>query len=136
MSAAPNVLTQEVLTQRQAQPMVMVQSEEILRTRTPAYSATNSDISFLVRQPSASAILKNQPELYLELEFSLTDAVDVISDFTGGQAALGDDAKYRIQAQTNGPIRGGSYKTDGQGRKTRLQVHHRLRGNDASLAAT
>lgn len=101
MSAAPNVLTQEVLTQRQAVPMVMVQSEEILKTRTPAYSATNSDISFLVRQPSASAILKNQPELYLELEFELSDAVDVKADFQDGTAAVNANAKYAIQAQTN-----------------------------------
>ena len=101
MAQPPNVLTQEVLTQRQAQPMVMVQSEEILRTRTPAYSATNSDISFLVRQPSASAILKNQPELYLEVEFTLSDAVDVKADFIGGQLAQNQDAKYRRSVQIN-----------------------------------
>ena len=103
MSAAPNVLTQEVLTQRQAAPMVMVQSEEILRTRTPAYSKTNSDISFLVRQPSASAILRNQPELYLELEFTLSDATDVVADYTGGQSNLGlqDNKKYRRNIQIN-----------------------------------
>ena len=101
MSAAPNVLTQEVLTQRQAQPLVMVQSEEILKTRTPAYSATNSDISFLVRQPSASAILKNQPELYLELEFTITDAADVKSDYSGGQGALNNDQKYKQTDQAN-----------------------------------
>ncbi len=92
--SAPNVLTQEILTQRSAQPMVMIQSEEILKTRTPAYSATNSDISFLVRQPSASAILKNSPELYLELQFTLSDAPTVKASFNGGQPGITSGEEY------------------------------------------
>ena len=59
MSVTPAVLTETVLTQREAAPVTMIQSEEVLRTRTPAYSQSNSDISFMIRQPSASAILTN-----------------------------------------------------------------------------
>ena len=101
--SAPNVLTQECLTQRSAQPMVMIQSEEILKTRTPAYSATNSDISFLVRQPSASAILKNSPELYLELQFTTSDAPDCKSSFNGAQTGVEDANRYDAidEAQTD-----------------------------------
>ena len=69
MSVTPAVLTETVLTQREAAPVTMIQSEEVLRTRTPAYSQTNSDISFMVRQPSASAILTNYVELLVEVRF-------------------------------------------------------------------
>jgi len=97
--SAPTVLTQEILTQRTAQPMVLIQSEEILKTRTPAYSRTNSDISFMVRQPSASAILKNSPELYLEMKFTLSDAITVKSDYSRGNKT--DTNKYKAQDQAN-----------------------------------
>ena len=49
MSVTPAILTQPVLTQRESAPVCVIQSEEILKTRTPAYSQTNSDISFMVR---------------------------------------------------------------------------------------
>ena len=82
MSVTPAVLTQEVLTQREAQPVVLIQPEEILRVKTQAYSNTNSDISFMVRQPSASAILANDVELYLEVDFQTTNSnVTVHADF-------------------------------------------------------
>ena len=87
--SAPSVLTEEILTQRSAVPMVMVQSEEILKTRTPAYTGTGgnvSDISFMVRQPSASAILKNSPELYLELEFTCDNNTVAMAEFYNGTA--------------------------------------------------
>ena len=82
MSVTPAVLTQEVLTQREAQPVVLIQPEEILRVKTQAYSKTNSDISFMVRQPSASAICANDVELYLEVEFEVKDNnISVHADF-------------------------------------------------------
>ena len=93
--SAPNVLTEEILTTRSAVPMVMVQSEEILKTRTPAYTGVGgsvSDISFLVRQPSASAILKNAPELYLELEFKADKKLMAMADFHKPDAE-GNDAQ-------------------------------------------
>ena len=86
MSVTPAVLTEPVLTQREAAPVTVIQSEEILRTRTPAYSQTNSDISFMVRQPSASAILANYVEVLLEVEFTASAdfsfASTLKSDFT------------------------------------------------------
>ena len=84
MSVTPAVLTQEVLTQREAQPICLIQSEEILRVKTPAYSKTNSDVSFMVRQPSASAILANDVELYLEVSFEIAaNAFRVLKDQPG-----------------------------------------------------
>ena len=91
MSVTPAVLTEPVLTQREAAPITVIQSEEVLRTRTPAYSSTNSDISFMVRQPSASAILTNYVELLVEVEFQSADNFAVASE-------LKDD--YKFQAQT------------------------------------
>ena len=38
MSVAPAVLTEPILTTREAQPVVLVSSEEILTVRTPAYA--------------------------------------------------------------------------------------------------
>ena len=86
MSVTPAILTQPVLTQRESAPVCVIQSEEILKTRTPAYSQTNSDISFMVRQPSASAILTNYVEILLDVEFqSNADfkfASDTKADYT------------------------------------------------------
>ena len=71
MSVAPAVLTDPILTTREAQPVVLVTSEEILTVRTPAYSKSQSDLSFLVRQPSGSAICSSYVELILTLKFIL-----------------------------------------------------------------
>ena len=87
MSQAPTVLTQPELTQRSAQPVCLIQPDEVLRVRTPAYSKSNADISFLVRQPSASAILCNHPELQLELEFTTADNTMCKDDFKTGKDA-------------------------------------------------
>ena len=84
MRQAPTVLTQPELTQRSAQPVCLIQPDEILRVRTPAYSKSNADISFLVRQPSASGILCNHPELQLELEFTVSDNITCKDDFKSG----------------------------------------------------
>ena len=55
MSVAPAVLTDPILTTREAQPVVLISSEEILTVRTPAYSKSKSDLNFLVRQPSGKS---------------------------------------------------------------------------------
>ena len=47
----------------------MVSSEEILPRKIKAYSANKSEISFMFRQPSASAIMINKPFIELELQF-------------------------------------------------------------------
>jgi hypothetical protein len=94
--SAPSVLTAPELTQRSAAPVCLIQSEEILRVRTPAYSKTNSDISFMIRQPSASAILVNDVELLLECKFTLSDAYRAKGKVTGGLANAG--AKYKDTA--------------------------------------
>ena len=95
MSVTPAVLTQEVLTQREAQPVVLIQPEEILRVKTQAYSRTNSDISFMVRQPSASAILANDVELYIEVDFTTENSnVSVHAEFD-------DDFKARSQGNSD-----------------------------------
>ena len=75
---APQILTQPELTQRSSQPVCMIQSEEILRVRTPAYSRTNADLSFLIRQPSASAILVNDVELVLECQFTIAGGTHTV----------------------------------------------------------
>ena len=95
MSVTPAVLTQEVLTQRESQPMCLIQSEEILRVKTQAYSATNSDVSFMVRQPSASAILANDVELYLEVEFEVNTSNFLV------RPELTDEYKSAGQANTD-----------------------------------
>jgi hypothetical protein len=98
--SAPNVLTQQILTQRSAQPVVLIQSEEILRTRTPAYSATTSDLSFMVRQPSASAILRNSPEILLELKFTLDSAATVRQSWNSGKTGI--TFKYNVKDEDHG----------------------------------
>ena len=99
MSVAPAILTQPVLTQREAQPVCMIQSEEILRVKTPAYAKSNSDISFMVRQPSGSAILTNDVEILLEAKFTLSHTAIVRDKYIGGLAANG--ANYLNLADTN-----------------------------------
>ena len=84
MSVAPAVLTDPILTTHESQPVVLVTSEEILTVRTPAYSHNKSDISFLVRQPSGSAICSSYCELQLELIFTLSDNTTVRRKFVNG----------------------------------------------------
>ena len=85
MSVAPAVLTDPILTTREAQPVVLVTSEEILTVQTPAYSKNKSDISFLVRQPSGSAICSSYCELILTLEFTLSNNATVRARYINGQ---------------------------------------------------
>ena len=92
--SGPQIEVEETLNSRDTYPVVMVQSEEILRVRTPAYSKTNSDISFMLRQPSASAILTNYVELVLECEFTCAQNFTV-------HRAVDDDAKEQAQAGTD-----------------------------------
>ena len=66
---APVILTAEELATREARTVVMVSSEEILPRKIKAYSANKSEISFMFRQPSASAIMINKPFIELELQF-------------------------------------------------------------------
>ena len=84
MATAPQILTQPELTQRSAQPVCLIQSEEILRVATPSYSNSLSDLSFLVRQPSASAILVNDVQLRLEVKFTLSNNVTVKASYMPG----------------------------------------------------
>jgi len=69
MSAAPTILASEELSTREARNVVFVSSEEILPRKIPAYVRSKSEISFLFRQPSASAIMINRPFIELELQF-------------------------------------------------------------------
>ena len=84
MSQAPQILTQPELTQRSAQPVCLIQSEEILRVATPAYANSLSDLSFLVRQPSASAICVNDVQLRLQLKFTLDNNITVKAKYRPG----------------------------------------------------
>ena len=97
--SAPVVLTAPELTQRSAQAVCLIQSEEILRVSTPAYSKQNSDLSFMIRQPSASAILCNDVELLLECQFTLSDACTVKGKQHPGIATQG--YKYKTVPNTN-----------------------------------
>ena len=85
--AAPVVLTSEELSTREARTVVFVSSEEILPRKIPAYVKSPSEISWLFRQPSASAIMINKPFVELELEFTLTkkNAAGVAQAFAGGE---------------------------------------------------
>ena len=69
MATAPVVLTSEELATREARNVVMISSEEILPRKIAAYTTSKSEISFMFRQPSASAILINKPFIELELQF-------------------------------------------------------------------
>ena len=62
--SAPLVITSEDLSQREARPVVLVSPEEILRMRTASFSKSITELGFLVRQPSAAAIMS----LYVALE--------------------------------------------------------------------
>ena len=89
MSVAPAVLTEPILTTRESQPVVLVSSEEILTVRTPAYSKTKSDLSWLIRQPSGSAICSSYVELILDVSFTLDGGkqVRVRAPYNGGLTA-------------------------------------------------
>ena len=110
MSVAPALLTDPILTTREAQPVVLVTSEEILTVRTPAYSKSKSDLSFLVRQPSGSAICSSYVELILQLKFELKkrnggDLTDmgvgvVRKTFTGKGDSIATRYKSIITADT------------------------------------
>ena len=76
MTTAPIPLTEDVLGTRQAKTMVMLSTEERLPMKIPAYVKSDSEISFLVRQPSSSAILINQPYIELQLRFTLSRLTD------------------------------------------------------------
>ena len=82
MSAQPTILTQVELTQRSAKPVCLIQSEEILRVSTPAYAKSNSDLSFLIRQPSSSAICVNDVQLLVECEFTCDSQLTVRQRYT------------------------------------------------------
>jgi hypothetical protein len=69
MSSAPIVLTSESLSQREARPVVLVSPEEIMRMRTESFAKNKSEIGFLIRQPSAAAIMSSYVELELVLKF-------------------------------------------------------------------
>ena len=69
--AAPVVLTSEELSTREARTVVFVSSEEILPRKIPAYVKSKSEISFLFRQPSASAIMINKHFIELDLQFTV-----------------------------------------------------------------
>ena len=93
MAAAPVILTSEELATREARNVVMVSSEEILPRKIPAYVSSKSEISFMFRQPSASAILINKPFIELELEFEVMQLADEnVTTFNfsmGGASASG-----------------------------------------------
>ena len=72
MATAPVVFTSDTLSQRQARPFVMVSPEEYLKQQIDAYTKSTSELGFMVRQPSSSAILKNYVELELSLRFVLS----------------------------------------------------------------
>ena len=95
--SGPAVLTAPELTQRSSQPVCLIQSEEILRVRTPAYSRTKSDLSFMVRQPSASAICTNDVELLLEVSFVMNNGETItVKDLVlPGGATTGNKYKAR-----------------------------------------
>ena len=88
MTTAPIPLTEDVLGTRQAKTMVMLSTEERLNMKVPAYVSSDSEISFLVRQPSSSAILVNQPYIELQVKFTLTQgdgtAVNPLPHYLGG----------------------------------------------------
>lgn len=71
MVAPPIVLTAEELATREARNLVMISSEELLHMRTDAYTKSATEISFMFRQPSASAVLVNKPYIQLDLSFNL-----------------------------------------------------------------
>ena len=73
--SAPIVLTSETLSQREARPVVLVSPEEILKMRTESFSKNKSELGFLIRQPSASAIMSAYVELELVLKFRSTVAL-------------------------------------------------------------
>ena len=73
MATAPTVYTSDSLSQRQSRPFVMVSPEEYLKQRISAYTKSDSELGFMVRQPSSAAILKNYVELELTLQFTVHD---------------------------------------------------------------
>ena len=102
MSVAPAVLTEPILTTRESQPVVLVSSEEILTVRTPAYSKTKSDLSWLIRQPSGSAICSSYVEIMLEVKFTVTGGkeIRVRAPFNGGLHGTAAN-RYQYKVGTN-----------------------------------
>ncbi len=99
MSVAPAVLTEPILTTREAQPVVLVSSEEILTVRTPAYAKSASDLSWLIRQPSGSAIMSSYVELILDVSFTLSNNVTVRAPMVQGTHGT---AANRYKFRTSG----------------------------------
>ena len=91
MSQPPTILTQQELTQRSAKPVCLIQSEEILRVRTPAYAKSNSDLSFLIRQPSSSAIMVNDVQLDIAIRFKLDTETKAKGRFVKNTYRQNDD---------------------------------------------
>ncbi len=75
--SAPLVITSEDLSQREARPVVLVSPEEILRMRTASFSKSITELGFLVRQPSAAAIMSSYVELELVCRFRFSVATAV-----------------------------------------------------------
>ena len=100
MSVAPAVLTEPILTTREAQPVVLVSSEEILTVRTPAYSKNASDLSWLIRQPSGSAICSSYVELILDVSFTLSNNITVRAPYVQGTHDT-ENSRYRYHNAAN-----------------------------------
>ena len=69
---APSIVVSEKLSTRQASNVVFVSAEEILNTRQPAYTQSTTELAWLLRMPSASSIMVNDPYIQLEIEFVLS----------------------------------------------------------------
>ena len=67
--AAPNVQLDEILSTVEFNNSVYIAAEEKLRVRSTAISKSQSQLTFLVRQPAPQAILENCPRLELALRF-------------------------------------------------------------------
>ena len=90
MSSAPIVLTAQSLSQREARPVVLVSPEEIFKMRTESFAKNKSEIGFLIRQPSAAAIMSSYVELELVLKFKSSTRI-------GQNKMLGDHGSRRRQ---------------------------------------
>jgi len=67
--SAPNVQLDEVLSTVEFSNSVYIAGEEKLRVRSAAISKSQSQLTFLVRQPAPQAILENCPRLELALRY-------------------------------------------------------------------
>ena len=66
---APNVALDEILSTVEFSNSVYIAGEEKLRVRSAAISKSQSQLTFLVRQPAPQAILENCPRIELALRF-------------------------------------------------------------------